>query len=674
MPDFYTIFSQTKAIIPIYMSAKATKNNTNTLSIIYLLFFALFPIVRYPALKIDLGLLPRQLLLTSTVAILLLLIFNTILKKKVKVNSAFFKLKPIWFFGTFALITLSSFFTAITVVESYITIGKMAILFAFFVLTTLLFITEKINLNTILKGLVVFALISSGQAAFKIIEALGKGEFWGDVYIVNGLYYHKNLLSSILMLGLPFMYLAHKNLSKLWQNIALVVLIISLIDILLLRTRGVLLALVVASFATTAAYFITRKEENKLTSKNKKLLGLIGGTMLIAIAVVVSRPGQVSNIGDPETINNRFYFWQTSIEMFKENPLLGVGGNNWKIHFPQYGLEEMNYSVANGVTQMQRPHNDYLWVLAEFGIVGFVLYIAFFLSMLICLFTLLKKGDSSKHGYYLTLLFGIISYMSFAFGDFPMERIGHQVLLLLLFALVLKDYYMLKVNSEEKASTIHPASLLLIVVPVLFSFIISSNRLQGEKNVTDVMKYNKEKNAFKIVTAADKTINPYYNMDYTGIPIYYYRGKGYLFQANTRNGVNQGLLTKAKEDLLTANELNPNNIIVLNQLANFYKLNNQIDKALEVYNEALEISPHYTQALLDVAEIHLRQKNYTEAFNAIVKVDPRDIVKPKMQGMIPPIMQGYLQENPSEAAKVNADARKPKYLEYAYRVLRNKTN
>ncbi len=653
------------------MSAKATKNNTNTLSIIYLLFFALFPIVRYPALKIDLGLLPRQLLLTSLVAVITLFVFNTILKKKGILKSTFFKLKPIWFFGAFALVTVSSYFTAISVVESYITISKMGILFAFFALTTYLFITEKLDLNTILKGLVVFAFISSGQAALKIVEALGKGEFWDDVYIVNGLYYHKNLLSSILMLGLPFMYLAQKNLSKLWQTIAVVTLIISLIDILLLRTRGVLLALVVASTVTAVAYYLTRNKEKNAVSNNKKLLFAIAGTIAIGLAVVVTRPGQVSNIGDPETINNRFYFWQTSVEMFKENPVFGVGGNNWKIHFPKYGLEEMNYSVANGVTQLQRPHNDYLWVLAEFGIVGFVLYLAFFISMLLYLFKLLKHGDKAKHPYYLVLLFGIISYMSFAFGDFPMERIGHQVLLFLLFALVLKDYYELKITKEEKTKALHPATLALVIVPVLFSFIVGSNRLQGEKNVTAVMDANKKRDAVKIVTASDKTINPYYNMDYTGIPLYYYRGKGYLFQANTRNGVNQALLAKAKEDLLTAIELNPNNIIVLNQLANFYKLNNQIDKSLEIYDQALQISPHYTQGLLDVAEIHLRQKNYTKAYNSIANVDPRDIINPKMQGLIPPIMQGYLKENPAEAAKVNSDPRKANYYSYAYRILSN---
>ena len=70
---------------------------------------------------------------------------------------------------------------------------------------------------------------------------------------------------------------------------------------------------------------------------------------------------------DPANLQIRQIFWDHSFQMQAEYPLAGVGPGQWRIHFPKYGLEGMNPSVAEGVTSEVRPHNDFIWVLSELG-------------------------------------------------------------------------------------------------------------------------------------------------------------------------------------------------------------------------------------------------------------------------------------------------------------------
>ena len=74
----------------------------------------------------------------------------------------------------------------------------------------------------------------------------------------------------------------------------------------------------------------------------------------------------------------RFYFWQTSLNVIKNNPILGVGCGSMKDVTCKYAVGTPNEDGS--CYEIKNPHQDYLFVLVQYGIVGFLLWIAFFIT------------------------------------------------------------------------------------------------------------------------------------------------------------------------------------------------------------------------------------------------------------------------------------------------------
>ena len=76
--------------------------------------------------------------------------------------------------------------------------------------------------------------------------------------------------------------------------------------------------------------------------------------------------------------NSRYKLYKSTLQLISEHPILGVGPGNWKIEVWQYGL----YFDTWGKSFAQRPHNDFLWVFAEGGVLAGLSYILIFLILL----------------------------------------------------------------------------------------------------------------------------------------------------------------------------------------------------------------------------------------------------------------------------------------------------
>ena len=112
----------------------------------------------------------------------------------------------------------------------------------------------------------------------------------------------------------------------------------------------------------------------------------------IILIIVVSLVAIVSNDSSLEetlfrpnapisSIEERLKLWTKTLNMISENPLLGVGIGNWKIIIPSYGTTGLR--SEQGEVHFQRPHNDFLWILAETGIISLLFYTGFFVIIAI---------------------------------------------------------------------------------------------------------------------------------------------------------------------------------------------------------------------------------------------------------------------------------------------------
>lgn len=569
------------------------KSSPGLIAPLYLIFFAILPMVYVKSL-VDYSLIPRQMVLSVFVLVLIPLSW-----KAFSSGGRFVLSGAAIAFGALLAIALASSFVAINRVESWATISRLGAALAYFLLTVQLLQTGKLKVQSLVKGVTIFAVIASGITLFELMKAVGSGDFFSDIYTVRGTFSHKNLLSSALLLCLPFLIMGSVILEKMWKGLSLVLIVLIIAEIFILRTRGVWVSVIVASGITAAAFFAYRKRSESGSLKFPvRLVSILSVIAVLLLVGLFSAPGLKEQFSSKATLDKRMVFWRNSVEMIKEKPITGVGAGNWKIYFPKYGIDGIDPTVNQGITHIQRPHSDYLWVMSEMGIPGFLAFMAFFVFALIRVRKNLSADQSREELIVdLSLLFGLIGYLVFSIADFPMERTSHMVLMMSMVALAYRK--------QLQGKTVGGSAIaVLSAVLVLFSIMVASQRWSGEKASTEILGALAGRNAQGMVSASEDALNDFYNMDNYANPIYYYSAVGKLVQKNAAG---------AKLDIDEARKIHPYNIIVLSQTANVLKEQGKLNEALEFYLKALDISPQFEMAAINIAEIEYNKRNYSES-------------------------------------------------------------
>ena len=132
---------------------------------------------------------------------------------------------------------------------------------------------------------------------------------------------------------------------------------------------------------------------------------------------------------EDSSVNNRLAYWESSINQFKESPIIGIGAGNWKI----LGLKDLKDDLRDYIAPFH-VHNDFLQVLSERGIIGFLSFIMIFI---ICYVYLIKQILNDKNNYIdFFLLIALTSYFFDSTFNFPLNRPVMQVQFALILALI----------------------------------------------------------------------------------------------------------------------------------------------------------------------------------------------------------------------------------------------
>lgn len=159
--------------------------------------------------------------------------------------------------------------------------------------------------------------------------------------------------------------------------------VLSVTNIVLTFSRGGLIAIGLPLFISIIMF------------KNKGKVKLIRG-ITIASLIIPLILSTLFNINIWAIINDRFLslgedrgsgrfeIWENALKIFMENPIFGIGIYN----FQQYNLLYFN--------DYHYPHNTYLEILVESGIIGFTLYLAFFMILIYKLYELQKVRPETR--------------------------------------------------------------------------------------------------------------------------------------------------------------------------------------------------------------------------------------------------------------------------------------
>jgi O-antigen ligase len=120
--------------------------------------------------------------------------------------------------------------------------------------------------------------------------------------------------------------------------------------------------------------------------KDDKSIHLIDGTSKEYIDVEF--PETFGFKGKEKLGSSRGYIWSRSLPLLKDNLILGGGPDTFALRFPQNDLIGKYYALGNPNTVTDKPHNLYLQIALNYGIVALVAFLAIIIIYIVDSFKL----------------------------------------------------------------------------------------------------------------------------------------------------------------------------------------------------------------------------------------------------------------------------------------------
>lgn len=347
-----------------------------------------------------------------------------------------------------------------------------------------------------------------------------------------GLMQQKNYWASAHFFVIPFCYYA---ISKKFWLFSIAVAASMILNIFLLQSRTAILAVIVSVMIIGVI--------------DKQYRYTIAGVVIAVCGVLYFDMAHILSL------QYRFEQWKYTLAMIVDYPL-GVGAGNWWIMFPEYA-PGINYPGAFIEQSFRFPHNDYLWICAEVGILGLICYVG---MIVLSLYYARRK---------VYLLIGLAGCISISFFTASYERAFASLMLITFVALACK-----------RVPIRQPRILLTLLIFALVVFGFRFNASCWNK------KLKKSIGSYEIADNANG-YSVFSTLTYNGIPWHWYKG--------ISNFENERYI-HAVEQLEIAYRLNPFNIHSLNGMGIASAICGERTEAREYFSKAVRICPEFSEA------------------------------------------------------------------------------
>ncbi len=586
---------------------------------------ALIPLA-YSFVSIDPGLHIRCIILALLVTLLAAAVLVRLRRQSAEVAD-WWRNGIVYAQGLFVLLMAIALPQALSISEAGFDLARTALLFSLLALAGMLQPADELAEDRVIKTLLCGIGILCIITVFQWADYRTDPSTVRSLNSISGTLGNKNLLSSYLAIAFGFVVYALLNFSAAWRLLAASTAGVSIAIIVLLQSRAVWLALLAGLFVCGLAAVLTgRKTPFQLPRVGLAALaalivaGIIAGVTLTdssryGVETPTSRLLSVTNTQRGTSAEMRLTVWKKTLQMASEHPL-GVGPGNWKFHLPAYGTEGM--WSEQGERHYIRPHNDFLWVLAEGGIAAFLSYAAGFLLAYLYCWRRLLRADSAREGMLvLAMLCGLTVYLVDACFSFPKERFAHQSLLIIIFALAAAGHYKDRAAQTRSTSYVLQATLAASCLMIgLAAFLLGIERYGAEASAREALVLrNVEGAEDRLISTFEAGRSQWYTLDPSATPLAWYSGVAHFVQ---------GEYQQALQYFREAHRAHPNHLHVLNNLATASQKTGDIDGAITYYERALVISPNFAEAATNLCAIYYNLGDYHKAMQVLLSCKPEE--------------------------------------------------
>lgn len=587
-----------------------------------ILLLVILPLV-YSSATIEPVIYPRLTGLSISLMVVCLLLWFQ--GKLTRVNTELFYQPFTVLLILYFLLTAASLALAVNPVEGLTELFKWALLATLFFLMHQLLFTNDGFKTIVLQGFTLNVVMAVFIGTFQLFNLTGWGEDPNALYEVKGLMAHKNQYSISLFLLLPMVIIAGYRLSGFWKKTAWAGAGGAIIIIVILQTRAVWLALAAGMILLLVVVLFNREfipAFTRLSSVFKTGIRIFLGVFILVVLASLFFPS-VSPFGaivfrletmlDPQYASNewRLEMWDSTLDLVRDNTLLGVGTGNWKISIYPYYSEYL----PSVYKHWRSPHNDYLWVASEKGIAGGLLYAGMLLMLAFAgIRRAIAASELAAKWELLLLSAGLLGFMVISFFSFPAERMMHWVYLAVYASFILS--FPVK-EPRGKVKYVRSTRLFIPLIALMyFPLHFGLLSLTTEIRVSHAQDAYNQRN-WRLL---EKHAGP-------GFPDLAPLEPRHSLPAITYKGLAQVHFEKDYQGALAsfhkAYHRHPNHIRILNNLGSVYGITGNYEKSATYFTKTLHIFPHYEIGLLNLTKAYYKQENYIKAYQTILCCDPR---------------------------------------------------
>jgi|GEM_PF-4653663 len=286
-----------------------------------------------------------------------------------------------------------------------ISIGRIAILAYLFLFTYMVIdiLTDKERIAAILKATILISGFSSIIAVFQcifpnliIFTAVPMGKLFGITLFRAGVGWHDPNYYALYLgmnASLTLAFLLSPKTGLLNKRLLKICFLLQIIGILCTFSRTVFLSLVFV-ILYLLFYFGKKKLAFSLFSITLITLATLSVSSLTIyrtnpfFASVFYRVADKDKLKEQPTLimGHRYAAFRSNVAMFLDHPLLGVGP-----FMAMYNFDKYKPAGYESPTPLLSSHNQYLQLLAEKGIFGFLVFLGFIFGILRGIYRFIKK-------------------------------------------------------------------------------------------------------------------------------------------------------------------------------------------------------------------------------------------------------------------------------------------
>ena len=323
---------------------------------------------------------------------------------------------------------------------------------------------------------------------------------------------NKNMASHFVVMVLPlsmvFLLAAKNNRMIIWYSVATV---LGFWYLMFAAARQAWVAMAVELFVLILFLLLDRykNKEQAFIKSGKQIKSKFAATVGIVLSLIF-----VANIGtegsfhrgsnklefakkiNVEGVSSRFPAWVNTMEMIKEHPVVGVGVGQWEESYPLYYDRKMKDTFFNEQVHLRKAHNDYLEILANFGLIGFMLLLWLVYLIIIRVWKVLTDVSHKYRLLVLGLSLGLIGFSMVAMVSFPVRVYLPAFLVLVYFSLIT---LLARPISESNIIMYRPSKgVLLTTLLACFIFTILIVTMSNRWLIAE--HHNSNANVFKSVS------------------------------------------------------------------------------------------------------------------------------------------------------------------------------